>query len=645
MKVNVKKYWAMFTLFVVICIGSIMFANLIQSDFGKVKVSAVQIDVENTGIISAKLYQPKTATKQNPAAAVLVMHGYQNDRETSAAYGIELARRGIVALCIDEFGHGYTTIPMKARGAANIKFPILNKKIGGPYRYKVLMNFSNLDFFYPEYSEGLKDTSMGGKIAYKILTEMDFVDSNRIGITGHSMGTWSSWSVAAAFPNHKSVVLQCGELYDKKYYDYDNTKINNMLLLQAKYDEFNYFRDYQNVVKGLENTPLRYNTFAMQDKPIKWNTTYGNFADGTARRMELLNTNHRLTTHFGPAFDASMDWFVNSLDVKTDIKANNHVFMIKEILVLIAMFAALASMLPLLVILVNTKFFAECKQEVSNNDNTRLKGKSWWKTAIISILISGITFPFLTQLGHGLFPYPESIFRMTIGNGVIMWLTFLMIVALCMLLHWYKKGWGKKNGVSLYDLGLTSNKNKLQKSIILKSILLAFILCGFVYLLVLICDKLFLLDFRFIWPFFKPFNDTARFVQFWIYLPFYFAFFFVSGGIKLFGQLRLAKSSTPAKTQIKWWLLACVLMLGGMFMSVLIEYIPFFAGIGPGADLLFGSTFGGPFMSYLILAIPQFAMIFFISTYAFRQTGFVYVGSTIMAIIASWMLCGGSAIL
>lgn len=644
MKTNTKKCWAVFLLFVLVSFGTIMLADLVQRDFGKVEVFPVEIRVEETGIITGKLYKPKTATEENKAPAVLVMHGYQNDRETSGAYGIELARRGIVALSIDEYGHGYTSIPMKERGYAKIKFPNLSKEIGGPSRYKILMNFSNLDFFYPEYSEGLKDTSMGGRIAYKILREMDWVDSNRIGITGHSMGTWSSWSVAETFPDHKAVVLQCGELYDEKYYDYENTKINNMLLLQAKYDEFNYFRDYKNVVPGLEKTPLRYKTFALQDGPIQWNTTYGDFADGSARRMELLNTNHRLTTHFGPAFDASMDWFVNALEVETEVEATNHVFMIKEILVLIAMLSALGAMLPLMLILLETKFFASCKRAVSKNDETRLKGKKWWSAAIISILISGVTFPFLTQLGHGLFPFPESIFRMTIGNGVIMWLSFLMLVALFMLLHWYKKGAGKKMGVTLYDLGLASEKNNVDKKIVAKSILLGFIMCALVYVMVLICDKLFMLDFRFIWPFFKPFTLT-RFGQFWVYLPFYFAFFFISGGVKLFGQMRLKEYDSPVKTQLVWWGFACLLMLGGMTISVFIEYIPFFAGLGPGADLLFGSTFGGPFMSYLILAIPQFAMIFFISTYTFRRTGYVYIGSVVMAIIASWMLAGGSALL
>lgn len=34
-------------------------------------------------------------------------------------------------------------------------------------------------------------------------------------------------------------------------------------------------------------------------------------------------------------------------------------------------------------------------------------------------------------------------------------------------------------------------------------------------------------------------------------------------------------------------------MVGGLLLICLIEYIPYFMGIGPGMDLLFTSTFGG----------------------------------------------------
>ena len=145
------------------------------------------------------------------------------------------------------------------------------------------------------------------------------MDSTRLGISGHSMGTWASWSTAAAYAGAvgaqgediapRAVVLQCGELFTEDAYDPGSTYFNNVLLLTAKYDEFNYFRDFQNTVSDvLLDTPLRLGFLGVEDG-ARWNTTYGDFSDGSARRCELIRTNHRLTTHDGHAISAAMDWF------------------------------------------------------------------------------------------------------------------------------------------------------------------------------------------------------------------------------------------------------------------------------------------------------------------------------------------------
>jgi len=423
-----------------------------------------------------------------------------------------------------------------------------------------------------------------------------------------------------------------------------------VLLLQARYDEFDMFRDYQRNVMGLEKTPRRYRDFMGQNAPVEWNKTYGSFNDGSARRMELLETNHRLTTHDSHGLSAAMDWFTASLNVKTDLPAVNHVHMIRETLVLLSMLAALVSMLPLFLILGRLKFFANLSQPLSG-EAMILSPRSRWSAALISILISGITFPFLSQLGHGLLPVPENIFRMTAGNGFITWLTFLMLVSLIMLLVWYRRGKGKQMGWSLSDLGLggryekdieISLPSKRPGRIIPKAVLMAFILSAVMYALVCVTTGLFKLELRFIWPLFRPFTPL-RFGQFLVYLPFYAAFFTVNAGAKLYGQLRLPEYSCPFRTQLVWWLYSVLVMLGGVFIIALIEYIPFFMGMGPGVDLLFTPLFGGPFMSVMILLIPQFALFFFLSTWLFRKSGTVYTGSFVLAILACWVVTGGSA--
>jgi len=226
-----------------------------------------------------------------------------------------------------------------------------------------------------------------------------------------------------------------------------------------------------------------------------------------------------------------------------------------------------------------------------------------------------------------------------------------MLVSLFMLRYWYKRTeWG------LCDLGLEGMPEPgtpiirpayRAGRIIPRAIAAAFILTGVMYVLVCISSAVFQLDLRFIWPFFRPFS-SVRFGQFWVFLPFYAAFFTVNAGAKLYGQLRLPEISLNGKesaalTQLVWWLYSVLVMLGGVFLIALIEYIPFFMGIGPGADLLFTPLFGGPFMSVMILLIPQFAVFFFLSTWLYRKSGTVYIGSFVVAILAAWVVSGGSA--
>ena len=254
---------------------SMIFADQIQKSWGKVEVKTEMLEIKDevTGNeihLGYKIYIPKTASKENKAPAALLLHGYQNDHETCDAYCIELSRRGFVVLAIDEYGHGSTTEGFANRGYVNHKVTVnygnddegvTFKTTGGQKRYRAMMNFSNLSFFDEKYTKDdagqtLTDSSMGGITAYYWLSELEYVDNTKMVISGHSMGTWASWSVAAFYGNDpirypKAVVLQCGELFrmntipdaDGHKAPYDTTKIHfgNVLLIQAKYDEFSYF--------------------------------------------------------------------------------------------------------------------------------------------------------------------------------------------------------------------------------------------------------------------------------------------------------------------------------------------------------------------------------------------------------------------
>ena len=654
-----------------VCLGV---ANSIQTDGGNIRVSRGTI-VTDVGDLTYKLYEPVTATADDPAPGVLLLHGYQNDSETCAAYAIELARRGAVVLALDEYGHGYSEAGLLNRGYVNHRVKVIFGQdseedgtfveIGGTDRYKLMMNFSNLSFFDDRYTKDadgntIADSSCGGIAAYAVLATMDNVDAARLAVSGHSMGTWSSWSVAAAYsgmtdegmPNARGVdispkatVLQCGELFRQSAYDSENIHFNNVLLLQAKYDEFSYFRDYQKFVDDeVLHSDLRAEFLGVDNASAAWDTTFGSFADGSARRMELLETNHRLTTHDKAGLAVALEWFDDAIDLDDGLAYDDHTAITKEWLVFIAMLCAVTAVLPAMELLLKVPFFAAVAQPLPTKE-TMMDKKRWWKNAAITMALAGGTYPFMTQLGHALLPLPEGIFRMTIGNGFLGWYLLLIIVMVITMAVSCRKA-KKAGSLNYHEMGLApaDKTEKLGWGLLGKSALLVVCMLAFMYLLVWIANTVFLLDFRFIWPFFKPFT-LQRFGQFWVYIPF-FALFFLLGGSKIFASMRTEATYTPgAKGFFGCWWRSALLMIGGVVVIVLIEYIPFFMGIGPGADLLFGSTFGGPFMSILIVFVPQVLVFSLLCTYIYRRTGNAYVGAFTVASMAAWIITGGSAML
>lgn len=601
-----------------------------------------------------------------------MLHGYQNDSETNAAYSIELARRGVVVLSLDEYGHGASTVGMAKRGYVNHKVTVnygLDSEAdgtfvetSGPIRYRVMMSFSNLSFFNDHYStdsdgNSIADSSMGGIAAYAVLAGFDFVDATNMAVSGHSMGTWASWSVSAAMSgatdddgndiSPKATVIQCGELFTEDVYDSENIKFNNLLLLQAKYDEFSYFRDYQNTVTDeLLKTELRTSFLGCTASEAAWNTTYGNFEDGTARRIELLYTNHRLTTHDSNGMAAALAWFTEAIGIDTELAVTDQVFMIKEVLVLASMLLAIACTIPVMMLVTQIPFFANVIQPVPDRPEKEKTAGKWWKGAIITMLIAFATYPFMTQLGHGLLPLPENIFRMTIGNGFLGWYALLIIIMI--ITTAISKARSKKKGAAIdcYDIGLAraDKPEKVSWGLMGKSALVVAAMVGYMYLIVTACTALFNLDLRFIWPFFKTFT-LERLGQFFVYILI-FALFFLLNNSKIFAGLRTKHASQPGfKGFLSTWWRGALCMVGGVLLIILLEYIPFFMGIGPGADLLFGSTFGGPFMSLLIVFAPQVIVFSVICTICYRRTGSVYVGAFTVAAMACWIVTGGSAIL
>jgi hypothetical protein len=384
--------------------------------------------------------------------------------------------------------------------------------------------------------------------------------------------------------------------------------------------------------------------------PFKWDTTYGSFSDGTARRVAYVNMEHHFTTLTQKAVAEDVDWMRLALKGGNGgtlwIDPNNQIFMWYEICSLIAFLVTMLALIPLTNIILASNFFKPVAQPMP--DRYVAKTGTWWLFATINGLIGAFLFLRLTQWVFPLDNLQKAIpfMQLQIGNGVALW--FLASAAVCLILFliWYFTS-AKKAGVNMYDMGVSFDKKRtyLDWSIIGKTVLVAVIAFAFMYILEGIFQLVIGQEFRFYMPFMRQFSSGARLGLFWIYLIPALAFFLIVGGIFLFGQIRQKVYSSPAKTQWMWWLKILYAGLIGLFLIWAFQYLPMFlGGPGYGFEIVGWSQWSGMWPLMLQVYIPLFAFLLFLLTWFYRRTGKIYLGALMIASMFIWWTAAGSII-
>ena len=78
MKLSAKK-WVVIAL--ILCLVSSVGASVFQTDFGKIDYHDMTFVTDSGHELDALLLIPQNATAENPAPAIVVSHGWYNNRE------------------------------------------------------------------------------------------------------------------------------------------------------------------------------------------------------------------------------------------------------------------------------------------------------------------------------------------------------------------------------------------------------------------------------------------------------------------------------------------------------------------------------------------------------------------------------------
>jgi pimeloyl-ACP methyl ester carboxylesterase len=584
-----------------VLVAAVVLAWLVQRNFGRVEIENVTYENFNGIPVRAKLLRPREATAANPMPGAVYIHGYQNNRETSDAYCIEMARRGFVMLCIDAIGRGNSGIPN--------------------------------DPDAPDF-----DVTYGAKTSLAYLKSLPYADAERVGMMGHSLGAEMAYMVALQDPSVKALVVS-GFAYTL---DASPANPKNMLMIIGKYDEY---RERMTGVSDIEtewmNSPQTKKVIPVEAAQL--GVTYGDFVQGTARRVFIPNILHMQTSHSRLPVAEALEWMRQALEPAEElwIDAQSQIWHVKEGATLAAMLAGMASVLPLGLLLLRTRFFRPLLGTVS--DLYACQGRSCLKLAAVNGLLMWLYLPLIFVL-FGLHVYVVPIdraFPMMMVNGTVWWFVWINVIGFFLFRRWYKKR-AEEGGLTLAGLGISYREERfaLDWAQIGRTAVLALILFAFVYLSQHLLEAIFVVDYRFIFPFASDLTPY-RALMFILYLPFLLLGFLLLA-IFMHGQLRRPRKETQLRTFLSWSGVNVLALVLPLILFLMLQYVPLLTVgiipfVGPGGML-------ASFTMNLFHIIGVLVMVVPISTWFFQLTGKIYLGAFVNAALVAWMFTSSQVI-
>lgn len=591
----------------VVIFGATFLASMVQSDGGNITIEKIEISDSFGNKITGKLYIPDTATIATPQPAVLLLHGLNNDHETEGPASLELAKRGFVALALDELNHGGSD-----RGGS---------------------------FLNPNPDATPEEKSLGGVAAFDYLQSLSYVQTTNIGVVGHSMGGSTTVAISQVRTVQATAFQAFGPL---NLTDGNNTGLSNYLQIVPKWEESAIVSRDTWISEG--STMIEYNIEQLGGTITGdgYGVTYGDFTNYTAQRYVLIDSTHPGGTWKKASIRETVSWMLQALkgEASTDAinEADSTTYYWKEILTLLATLMTILSIIPLCRLLLIFKPFEDAKTIPSFE--VYVSGVAWWRLATLNAWIGAISFillPFIGVLILAIIQPVIPIFGLLMANGYLVW--FIFNAALMQFLY---RRWVRKEQIDETALGRISKDDPNKNKILLYSLVVAFLVGVYLYLITFLVNIFFLVELRYMWSFFKVLT-LSRFLNLWVYFFAVLYFFWYNAGLFMLGQTRPLINYESRFAPIKQWLFVIYTMLSGLIVVFMIEYYPMMLfGTAP----LLGGILGVFWLLgiFLMQIIPEFAVLFLLLIILYRDTGRIYIGAFIASFIISWVLVTGALI-
>ena len=590
--------------FLFVCIGIIFiasfFASMIQTSFGNVDIELKKLKTDNDQTLVYDLYKPKLADSSNKVPFIVVVPGFQRSKEALSNIAIELSRRGFAVALIDPYAQGMSSSSRSRLAATTQGYGM----------------FALVDYAY----EG----------------NFSFVDIDKIGSTGHSMGGNAAIRGADHF-GKKAIKSKTKSRLDSVFIsgyvltlrdDILKDSKSNMGISYALYDE----GAFRNELKGwdaanMEIAPesLRViNNILQKDNQIDkvdLGKYYGSKEDNNLRVIFNEKLLHPFQPYNKEATANQINYFERVFGFPVKIEPNNQIWQFKELFTLINMVVSLIMLIPLTKMLLQFNFFKEIIKPIPEAlpKQSKKSRTVFWIIFFISASIACITFIPMVDIAKVLFADAANreltwFFPQRMNNSVMLWAALNGSIGIIIfLLSFYF--FGKHHGVNIKSWGLKTSRIELTKTIIL-----GILVFSIYYAILFLNYFIFHIDYRF-WFMGVRIFQTEMLLVLLMYFPLFFIFFF-SNSLRVNGSMRF-------KNQPEWQsrLIAGFANSLGLILIIIIQYTTY-ALTGTvywttnwlSVNLLFGIV---PMMFIL----PYFNRIFF------NMTGRVYLGPIITCLI------------
>ena len=596
---------------VFIILISSFIASTIQSSFGKVSVEVQKLQTDDGQTLVYDLYKPRVADSSNKVPFVVVVPGFQRSKEALSNIAIELSRRGLAVALIDPYAQGMSSSSRSRLAATTQGYGM----------------FALVDYAY----EG----------------NFPFVDINKIGSTGHSMGGNAAIRGADYFGKEAIESNTKSKLHSVYVSGYVLTlrdsilkdSRSNMGISYALYDEGAFRNELQgwdaaNMQIAPESLRVVNNILENDDqlKKIELGKYYGNKDNNTLRVIFNEELLHPFQPYNKEATANQISYFEKVFGFPNAINPLNQIWQFKELFTLINMVVSLLMLVPLTTALLQISFFKGIIKPIPAPLPKQSKqGKLvFWSVFVISASIACLSFIPMVDIAKVLFVDASNremtwFFPQRMNNSVMLWAAFNGTIGIAIFLLSYHF-FGRRHGSKTESWGLKVSKKEL-----VKTLTLGILVFTLFYLFLFLNYFLFHVDYRFWFMGVRIFQPEMLIILM-MYFPLFFVFFF-SNSLRVNGAMRF-------EGQQEWIsrLIGGFANSLGLILIIIIQYVTyalsgtvFWTTNWLSVNLLFGIV---PMMFIL----PYFNRIFF------RMTGRVYLGPLITCLIFIMILSTNTVI-